>query len=571
MNHPFPPPPLRRPKGSWSVFGATTLALGAVLGGGALEASGLVFTETAEEAGVAVVHAFTADPTEPRWISGGVAAGDLDRDGWTDLLVVRGTAGPPALLFNRGDGSFESRDPSVAGLDLDHRTLGPTFADLDGDGALDLLVGGIDGAPPRLFRNRGSGTFDEVTDGSGILSQRDTFSAAAGDYDRDGDLDLFLAHWSRQGGGATHLWRNGGGFQFSPVDWRVGIARVYLDVDFTFTPNFSDLDGDGWPELLVAGDFGTSQVFRNGRDGSFEIDPRFELDDENGMGSAIGDFDNDGHLDWFVSSIWDPDGVAEGNWGITGNRLYRNRGDGLLEDHTTKAGVRQGYWGWGACAGDFDNDGWLDLFHTNGFLGDQAADFNDDPSRLWLNRGDGTFDERSGEAGLVETGQGRGVVCFDYDRDGDLDLFVQVHSGTSKLFRNDLASPGDGGPHALVVRLEATGANRRAVGARVVAESDGHSQVRELRAGSNFLSQNPHEVHFGLADADRVDRLTVSWPDGRSDHWTDLAADRTLTLRQGEGNGTPPEIPTLGRSASLLLAALLVLATLRRLARDHLP
>ena len=534
------------------------------------------FQEVGAAAGAAVVHAFDADPSEPRFIAGGVAVGDVDGDGWPDLLVVRGTAGPPVLLRNRGDGGF---DDATAGSGLDFATTadpgaatvnGPSFADLDGDGRLDLVVGGIDGSGPRIFRNQGPGFFEEVA--TGIVSARDTFSTAFADWDRDGDLDLFLAHWGRGGGFANHLWRNDGDFAFSPIDWSAGIAPLYLTTDFTFTPNFADLDDDGWPDLLLASDFGTSRVFRNTGVGGFDLDSRIAPSDENGMGAAVGDVDNDGDLDWFVSSIWDPDGVAEGPWGVTGNRLYLNRGDGGLDDATEESGLRHGYWGWGSCLGDFDLDGWLDLFHTNGFPGELAADFEHDPSRLFVNRGDGTFDERSAELGITDDGQGRGVVCFDYDGDGDLDLFVQNHSGTSRLYRNELPRDGEG-PHYLAVRLIGSGANRQAIGARLEIEvAGGLRQIREVRAGSNFLSQNPATVHFGLAGEGRADRLHIRWPDGELETLENVGGDRLLTLRQGAGGEPAVVIPTLGATAllaqGLVLAVLACALLLRRRARS---
>lgn len=528
------------------------------------------FQEVAEAAGVAVEHAFEAQPTEPRYISGGVASGDVDGDGWHDLLVVRGTAGPPVLLRNRGDGGFDDITP---GSGLDFSTAddpggatinGPALADLDGDGRLDLVVGGIDGSQPRIFRGLGGGTFEEVA--AELVSPRDTFSTAFSDWDRDGDLDLFLAHWGRSGGFSNHLWRNDGGFAFSPVDWAAGIAPLYQSTDFTFTPNFADLDADGWPDLLLTGDFGTSRVFRNTGEGGFVLDLATEPSDENGMGAAVGDVDNDGDLDWFVSSIWDPDGVAEGPWGVSGNRLYLNRGDGSLEDATELAGVRRGYWGWGSCLADFDNDGWLDLFHTNGFPGGQAADFARDPSRLFIGRGDGTFEERSLELGVDDRGQGRGVVCFDYDRDGDTDLFVQVHGGPSKLYRNGLAHGQ--GTHFLTVRLIGDGANPQGIGARLELETaDGSRRLRELRAGSNFLSQNPTEAHFGLGDLTTVERLEIRWPDGLVETVEGPAVDRLLIVRRGDGGEPPVVIPAMGPAALVSLALTLAMVATGRLAR----
>lgn len=532
------------------------------------EGTGLQFTDVTTDAGLLYEHGLGSLPfTDSVVVSGGVAAGDVDNDGYTDLFVVRGGLGPTQLWRNVGDGSFEEV-AADHGLALDDPWIAaPLFVDTDGDGWQDLLVGGIADAPLRLFRNRRGLDFVEVTADSGFFSTRNNFSAAAADYDRDGDLDLVVAHWSPLGGGANHLWRNDGDL-FSPVDWRVGIAPLYLTTDFTFTPSFSDLDDDGWPELLMASDFGTGRVFRNELGETLALDTRSQLSDENGMGSALGDFDNDGDFDWFVTSIWDPDGTPEGNWGVTGNRLYRNRGDGAFDDVSAEAGVRQGYWGWGACFGDFDHDGWLDLFQTNGFQAPNATEFFDDPVRLFINRRDGTFEEQSALRGLDDTGLGRGVVCFDYDRDGDLDLFIANHSGSPRLYRNELnGDDGSGGAshHWLSVELQHDGPNPRGIGARLRLVAGGQSQIREIRCGSNYLSQNPSEAHFGLGEASRIDSLHVRWPDGFEETYEDIEADQHLLLRRVE---TPAvEIPTVTLRGVVALCLLLLTAALPRLRR----
>ncbi len=557
------------------------------------------FTEVSLVSGLDYEHGF--DPgqtTEPHLVSGGVAAGDFDADGWFDLYVVRGSLGPNLLFRNLGEGeggnvSFEEIG-EAAGVAIGGTGAGPTFADLDGDGRLDLIVGGIAGDRPRLFRNLGDRTFEEITAGSGIFSTLDTFSTALGDVDRDGDLDLFLSHWSPAGGdpvGAPHLWRNdtgpvedparGAAVTFSPIDFAAGIAGAYTPDDFSFTPTFTDLDADGWPDLLVTGDFGTSRIFHNlgtgaGASVSFEVVAGTVITDENGMGAAVGDYDNDGDLDWFVSSIWDPDGIPEGNWGVTGNRLYRNLGATFeFEDATDQAGVRQGYWGWGSCFADFNNDGYLDLFHTNGFQAPGATEFHRDPARLFVSNGavsNGaggtvTFDQRAVELGVADDGQGRGVVCFDYDRDGDIDLFVANHSGPPLLYRND----GGNQLHYLQLRLRGAASaarNSEAIGARVTVSAGGIRQLREIRAGSNYVSQNPAEAHFGLGAAEQVDELLIRWPDGEIQVITEVAADQLLEIEQGF---VPPvvDVPALGFAGAVLLAFSILAASVSGFRRSR--
>ncbi|MFQ5739480.1 MAG: CRTAC1 family protein [Acidobacteriota bacterium] len=512
------------------------------------EALPLRFTDVTREAGLDYDHGFKDGAnTDPKQAIGGVAAGDFDGDRLVDLYLVRGDIGPNLLLRNRGDGSFEEV-AEAAGLDL-RQTIGsgPTFGDYDGDGWLDLVIGGVEGTPPRVFRNRGDSTFAETTAETGITAQGDTFSAAFGDYDRDGYLDLFLTHWMGQRSvnpEDVHLWRNQGDGRFEPrSDEQLGLTG-YREKDFTLSPNFADLNNDGWPDLVVTGDFGTSKVFLNLKDGTFtNITDSTVVTDENGMGAAVADFDNDGDLDWFISSIWDPNQGF--GWGTTGNRLYSNRGDGTLEDVTSQAGVRIGYWGWGSCFEDFDNDGNLDLFHVNGFVplpnqrdvpetDPPGQIFWNDPSRLFMSNGDGTFTEESEEIGLEDRGQGRGVVCFDYDRDGDVDIFVANNSGRHKLYRNE----GGNRNHFLTVRLRSRSPNSRAVGARIYVRTRAFTQMRETQAGSNYVSQHPDEVYFGLGEETRVNRLTVNWPSGRITTYRNLPSDQLLVIHQNQQPGS---------------------------------
>jgi len=528
-------------------------------------AAALRFTDVTTAAGLLYRHGYVAPLVaadgsfdERRHFAGGVAAGDYDNDGWIDLYVVRGDIGPDLLFRNRGDGRFEEVG-AAAGVALNGRAgAGPTFADVDGDGWLDLIVGGVPGVPVVLFRNRGDGTFDDVTALSGIRSARGTYSAAFGDYDRDGDLDLLLTHWDSflaAGESSETLWRNEGGWRFSDVSLSAGITATILRgepavFDYTFTPNFADLDGDAWPDIVLTADFGTSTVLRNARDGTFtDITDRQVVTDENGMGAAIGDFDNDGVLDWFVSSVWDPNGVTDEHWGTTGNRLYHGRGDGTFTDVTDVAGVREGYWGWAATWTDVNNDGYLDLFHANGF-GRSAdyvptRDFYADPARLFVSNGDGTFTERAAELGLEDHGMGRGVVSFDYDRDGDLDLFIANNSDAPRLFRND----GGNANHWLTVTLGGALANAQGIGARVSLTAGAVTQTRELHAGSNFASQDPAEAHFGLGAAGSAACLRVTWPDGSTTVRTEVAADQRLRIaftemRTPAATLSPPATPT---------------------------
>ena len=315
----------------------------------------LRFVDATTESGIEYRHAYLA-PTgaEPEEFGGGVAAGDYDGDGLIDLFVVRGDIGPNLLYRNLGGNVFEDA-ATTAGVAYtksasgNHRHSGPAFADLDGDGDLDLFVGGLEFAPAFVFRNEGAGTFADVTDGSGLdaLGAGYTLSAGFGDYDLDGDLDMFLPHWGteRELDGTLdteHLWRNdtgNGAIRFTDVSLAAGIAPDIINAeplssaygsghDYTFTATFARMNADRYPDLLIAADFRTSMFYVNNGDGTFyNATNRAVIRDRNGMGSAVGDYDSDRDLDWFVSSIWSvPDADGQQTFEL-GNRLYRNVGE----------------------------------------------------------------------------------------------------------------------------------------------------------------------------------------------------------------------------------------------------
>ncbi len=509
---------------------APALLLVLLLGLAPVRAQELTFTDATAEAGIVATHGYVdgVGDSLPLTISGGVAAGDYDRDGFVDLYFVQGDLGPGLLFRNRGDGTFEEVG-AAAGVAIEPGLAsGPVFGDANGDGWLDLVIGGVVQTQPRLFVNQGDGTFLERTEEAGlVMNRQNTFGGSFGDYDRDGDLDLFLAHWGQfencTGGECKdHLWRNEGDGTFTSVDDEAGISVAYQALDWSFSPNFSDMNNDGWPDLVISGDFGTSEVFRNDGDGGFTrtTDPQ-RMTDENGMGAAVADFDWDGDLDWFISSIWGP------QFGKTGNRLYMNNGGMDLEDLSVGMGdVRAGLWGWGACAIDFDHDGDLDIFHTNGFT---DTGFADDPSRMFMNDGAMNFTDRAHDFGLgPDVEQGKGVVCFDYDRDGDVDILVQNNSAPPRLWRND--SPKFG--HFLFVELHQPGANVYGVGGRIYVTSGGVTRLHELRMGSNFSSQDPTEAHFGLAEATTIDEMSVIWPDGVVSTYAPVAVDKWLRVER---------------------------------------
>ena len=519
----------------------------------------LAFADATAQSGIEFALGYLLPSgTEPEEFGGGVAAGDYDGDGWEDLFVVRGDIGPNLLYRNLGGNAFEEV-AAAAGVaytksaSSNYRHSGPAFADMDGDGDLDLFVGALEGDPAFLFRNEGDGTFSDVTAGSGLdrILARYTISAAFGDYDLDGDLDLFLTHWGtprevESTANTEHLWRNdtaGDDIRFTDVSFAAGIAPEIIDpdpigssgdprfdYDYTFTPTFARIDGDRFPDLVIAADFRTSRYFVNNGNGTFRnATDKDQIKDRNGMGSALGDYDGDGDLDWFVTSIWStPDERGEQEFEL-GNRLYVNEG-GLFRDITDGTGVHDGGWGWAACFEDFDNDGDLDLYHTNGWIEPfPPSAFDRDASRLFLANDNGTFTESAEDAGLADTERGYAAVCADFDNDGDVDVF-QLHrnaANAATLWRNDAT-----GNNFLRVRLAGAAPNTAAAGARIRATIGDTTQLREIVIGSNYTSQNPTLRVIGLGDATRVDRLEVEWPDGATTERTNVAAGQTLELAQ---------------------------------------
>ncbi len=506
---------------------------------------------------------------EPERMTGGAAVADVDGDGDLDLFVTRLDA-PDILFLNQGDGSFLD-GTAGSGLDAyDLHSNGAGFADIDNDGDADLFVTvlGPPGDPINnrnyLFINDGTGHFSEqaVARGAALtgVEIRRTWSVAFGDFDLDGWVDIHVTEWLPDLPGNGRLLRNLGPAQpgfFEDVTVSAGVNQP--DVN-GFANAFSDLDGDGYPDLLVAADFGTSRLYWNDGDGTFTEGSVAAgvATDENGMGSTLGDYDGDGDLDWFVTSIWDPDETCEVtgcNWGYTGNRLYRNDGGRNFTDVTDSAGVRAGFWGWGAVFFDADNDGDLDLSMTNGvrFPGHEVeAAFNADPMRFWRNDGTGVMTEESGSVGLSDTGSGKGLLVFDYDQDGDLDLFVVNNGESGRLFRNDGGNDNDW----LRVRVIGNRSNRMGLGAtlRLQATSGGPTQLREIGSVSHFLGQSEAIAHFGLGPAaGSIHSLEVYFPKSKTTlTYTNLTPNSTLVVVE-------PAVPvdSLDAIARILLVAAL--------------
>jgi len=501
--------------------------------------------------------------SEVQMMSGGAAAGDYDGDGWVDLVVTR-IQGPPILYRNRGDGTFEDATPASFAAALGAaRTNGAAWVDIEQDGDLDLYLTSQEGARHYLLVSDGAGGFTEEAVARGADVSTDDFhfgfGIAVGDYDRDGYPDLYVGEWKTQRDPSvpTHsrlLHNRGdagpGTFEDvtiaagASVDGSLGSSPLgAIEGAWVFSPRFNDLDGDGWPDLVLACDFGTSRILWNQGDGSF-VDGTAAAGtggDENGMGSAIGDFDGDGDLDWFVTSIRDPAETCETavcGWYYSGNRLYRNDGGRVFSDATDAAGVRDGGWGWGTTFLDADNDGDLDLVMTNG-MGLRPSlvptAFETDPMRLWQNDG-GRFTDVAPSVGVTDRQMGRALITLDHDRDGDVDIFVTNSEGTPRLYRND----GGNDRAWLHVDLVGTTSNRRGLGSRVILVPDAleptRSLLREIDGAGGFISQSEPTAFFGLGvGTTHVATLRVRWLGGATETFTNLPARRRVTVIEGVG------------------------------------
>lgn len=501
------------------------------------------FEEQAALRGITFSSGYTNDMNPMvRLFAGGAAVGDVDGDGDLDLFITPGNMGPNLLYLNEGGSEFRE-DAANAGLAFTknatetYRQSGPVLADMDGDGDLDLFLGGLEGDPSQIFQNDGAGQFIDASTDSGIdrMSSPYTISAAFGDYDGDGDLDLAMAHWGTprpesNPGETETLWRNDSTLTkitFTAISRDSGIADelgldrsggvLGVDHDYSFAPSFADIDKDGDQDFLLVSDFGSSRVFINNGDGTFtNITDPTRITDTNGMGSAVGDYDGDGDLDWFVSSI-------------DGNRLYQNTGGNFIFPDEA-SDVAQGGWGWGSCFADFNADGRLDIYQTNGWdvgTDPQNSPYADDASYLWMSNPDGSFEDMARASNMEDREQGRGVICDDFDADGDVDVLLLTldNQQAGMLWTNELV-----GANTLSVRLEGVSPNTHGVGAIITATVGNEIQTRFVSVNSNFVSHNSTVQYFGFADNTLIDTLRVDWPDGAVTERSNVMTNQQLTL-----------------------------------------
>jgi enediyne biosynthesis protein E4 len=517
------------------------------------------FTDVAAEAGITFRHENGASAEKHMFetFGSGVGVIDFDNDGWPDLFFANGAdlghgkrSPGNALYRNLGNGKFEdvTAKAGVAGNGM--FATGVTVGDYDNDGFLDIYVTGYGGN--QLFRNNGDGTFTEVTRKAGVGASGWSSSAAWIDYDRDGYLDLFVARYvdydvknapycgyRKEGyrmycdpqsfdGTSNLLFHNNRDGTFTEVSRKAGVANP---AGKGLGVAVGDIDGDGWPDIFVANDGVRNFLYHNKGNGTFEdvtysAGVGFDTDGKalNGMGTEIADYDGDGLPDIFFTAF-----------ARQYNPLFRNLGKLIFEDVTRKAGLPSNVktLGFGTKLFDFDNDGDLDIYITNGHVTDNVNLYDPQLSYrqtdlLYENEGGGHFRDVSAESGPAFRipHVGRGTAVVDFDNDGDLDIVTTDSGGRPMLLRND----GGNRNGWIAVRARGRESNRFGIGCKVRVTSGGRTQLREINPYGSYLSTSDLRLYFGLGQETRVTRLEIEWPSGKKQVLADVRGNQILVL-----------------------------------------
>ena len=437
--------------------------------------SPITFTDVGSSAAVDHVHG-----------GRGVGWGDVNNDGYLDLYNAN-KHNPNLLYLNSGSGSFVDIAAS-AGVEGNLKDHGVAWGDFDNDGDIDLFVTNDGGGPTKLYRNSGNNTFTDISSSAGVEDFDGGISAAWADYDRDGYLDLYVTKWGKP----NRLYHNNGDNTFADVASSTGVADAQGGTGLAW----GDFDNDGDSDLYVVNWGQPNRLYRNNGNNTFtDIASQAGVADAGGgRGVDWGDFDNDGDLDLYLVTEYEQP------------RLYRNNGDNTFTDIASGAGVLGG--GRGNCMawGDFDNDGFMDLYLGNS--GNASDEFQGQANRLYHNNGNSTFTDVAPAVGLDDTARTEGVSWGDFDNDGDLDLYVSNAHLPNRLFRNNGSSN-----NWLVLNLVGTVSNKSGIGARVRTVVGAGSQIREI-SGGGYYSQNSLPIEFGFGQATIVDSLIIYWPSG---------------------------------------------------------
>jgi len=504
----------------------------------------------------------------PETLGSGCAFLDYDRDGWQDILLVNGMDWPGhqkqrstlKLYRNNRNGTF-SDVTKAAGLDIELYGMGVAAGDYDNDGFPDIFISCV--GQSRLFRNTGKGTFVDVTKASGLLGRQALSTSALWfDYDRDGLLDLFVCNYVRWSpehdvfcsldgthksyctpeayrGDTCWLFHNRGNGTFEDVTASSGI---FDSSSKSLGVAMFDYDQDGWPDLLVANDTQANKLYRNLRNGKFKdvgVEAGLAFSTEGkaraGMGVDTGDFENSSKA-----------GVAITNFDNEMIGLYHSTaagaaGAGTYDDIAVASGLgaaSRSTLGFGCAFFDANLDGWLDLAVANGHIDETVRNIRGNVGyaqapQLFLHQGAGKFRDVAREigGGFVTPIVGRGLAYGDFDRDGDLDLLITTNNGPAYLYRNDQTA----GNRSIRFQLVGTKSNRDAIGATVKIFNGGQNQSRVVHGGSSYLSQSELPVTFGVGKSEKIERVTIDWPSGRTEEYKDLPSEKAYEIIESKG------------------------------------
>jgi len=522
------------------------------------------FTNVTAQAGITFAHyrGNNGIPINLEIFGPGVCVADFDGDGFQDIYFVngrdlyhRGISVSNVLYHNNRDGTFTDVT-KTAGVPGTGYGLGCVWGDYDNDGFPDLYV--TQYGRNVLYRNNGNGTFADVTDKAGVagIESGTLFHSGATffDYDRDGRLDLYVGGYVDLGsesprycniegvrtscpptaykGTADILYHNNGDGTFTNVTKAAGI---YQPLGKNLAVGAADYDNDGWPDLFVANDGLNAYLYHNERNGTFSEVGLLSGMALTGQGKtmaamciSLGDYDNDGWLDLFISDFQK-----------NSDHLWRNDGKGSFDEVSDPAGISgptRNILSFGGGFFDYDNDGWLDLFIANGHVYPEVEQVSPETrfkqtNSLFHNERNGKFVETTKVAGRgFETPYvGRGVAFADFDNDGFMDVVVANNGDPPLLLHNS----GGNGNHFLNFKLIGARSNRDAMGARIRITAGGLSQIREIAGGGSYLSQSDLRAHFGLGKPTKADSVEVRWPSGQRQVFHDVGADKFYLIEEG--------------------------------------